>query len=103
MKEQAIGTAWDPLRAAVWGPPVAVPHLFGVSLQFLSLLRPPDEWTGPACHGDPILADLQDWFLYSTSLVGAFRFCSIRQRLMRTGVPALSEFTLWIGGEGGHS
>lgn len=36
-------------------------------------------------------------------LVGAFRICRIRQRLMRAGVPALSGFTLWIGGEGGHS
>lgn len=87
----------------MWGPPVAVPRLFGVSLRFLSLLRPPDEWTGPACCGDPILADLQNWFLYSTSLVGAFRFCRIIQRPMGAGIPALSEFTLWIGREGGHS
>ena len=44
-----------------WGLPVAVPCPFGLSLQFLSLLKPPDECTGPACSGDRTLADLQNW------------------------------------------
>lgn len=44
-----------------WGLPVAVPRPFGLSLQFLSLLKTPDEWAGPACHGDGTLPDLQNW------------------------------------------
>ena len=59
-----------PIQSSHVRLPVALPRPFGVSLWFLLFLKPPDEWTGPACRGEPILADLQNWSLYCTSLGG---------------------------------
>ena len=52
-----IGTS---TTTCVYSTPISTVPFWG-SLRFLSLLKPPDEWTGPSCHGNPTLADLQSW------------------------------------------